>query len=251
MAALEAGEPHGKRGQAVSAEHGLERDREVGTGPAGAADVDRPLFLGVEIEQTAGDKALRIEARRAGETGLFVDREQQIERTVDDIGRFHERQHRRDADAVVRAERGAGRVEVVALLPRPDRVDVEIEDHIRVLLADHVEMGLECERRGFLAARRCALADHDVSGSIGRGGESVRCRHLADILPHSLLVLRPPGDGENAIEVAPEKLRLETAHEGFDEGWRGGHAAILDKVHGGRTAVRVGCGANNRSRRPP
>ena len=84
--------------------------RADGVAAAGAADVERALLLGVEVHQRAARRrSRRLEVRRAGEAGLLVDREEELERPVDQGLVLHDREVRRHRDAVVGAERGAVR----------------------------------------------------------------------------------------------------------------------------------------------
>jgi hypothetical protein len=237
VAALEAGETQREGGEPLGAEHRLERDREIGTGAAGAADVERVLLLGVEVEQPLGGEAPRVELGGASEAGLFVEGKEQLERSVHDLRRLDERQHRCDANAVVGAERGACSVERVAVAPRPDGVDGEVEGDVRVLLAHHVEMRLQGERRRLLAAGRRRNPHDDVAGGIGRGGQIVRRSDGAHVLAHPLFVLRAAGDGEDMVEVAPEHRRFERADEGRGEIVVGGHGDILGPPQSKGTVV--------------
>ena len=49
---------------------------------AGAADVERALLLGVEVEQRSALEEARLESVAPGQPGLLVDREQELERAV-------------------------------------------------------------------------------------------------------------------------------------------------------------------------
>ena len=78
----------------------------------------------------------------AGEAGLLVDGDEELEGAVRDVLGGHDRQGRGHADAVVGAEGGARRPEPVAVAHHPDGIAGEVVVGAFVLLADHVHVGL-------------------------------------------------------------------------------------------------------------
>ena len=209
MAALEPGERQRHGAVAGARRGGRHAERQPHVAAAGAAYVQDALLFGVEIDQPASGQEAGVELRCPGEPCLLVDREQQLQRPVDQVRRIHHREHRCDADSVVRAERGAGGIQVLAFAPRDDGVGPEIERDVGVLLLHHVEVRLQDGDRRLFVPGGGRLAHHNVAGGVdrmvatgaGRGGEHV--------LPHPLLVLRGPRDGQDGVEVAPDRSRLE------------------------------------------
>ena len=82
--------------------------------PASAPDVQRRVLLSIQVEHCAASEQLGVELHRARQAGFLVDREQQLKRPVNRLGVFGHRHRGRNADAIVRAQRRAGRVDVVA-----------------------------------------------------------------------------------------------------------------------------------------
>jgi hypothetical protein len=94
---------HGVR--AASLPRPLDPDRRVRA--ARRANGQLPVFLTVKVEQNRPTQKARVEPARtlARATDLLVERHQQLQRSVRLQLVLGQRHHRRDADAVVRAER--------------------------------------------------------------------------------------------------------------------------------------------------
>jgi hypothetical protein len=85
---------------------------------------------------------------------------------------------------------------------------------IGVLLVDHVEMALENrDGRGFVAFGS-GYADDDVAGVVRLMGKAMALRHLDDVLPRFLLLLGAARNGQDLVEVPPERLGLESCDKG-------------------------------------
>ena len=209
MAALESGQRHRHRAVPASGRGRRHAERKPHVAAARAADVQDAFLLGVEVDQPASGQEAGVEPRRPGESRLLVDREQQLQRPVDQIGRFQHREHRRDADPVVRAERGAGGVQMVSFPPRDDGVGGEVERDVGVLLLHHVQVRLQDGDRGGLAPGGGRLAHHDVAGAVHRVAAAGAGRGVDDVPAHPLLVLRGARNGQDGVEVAPDRLRFE------------------------------------------
>ena len=80
--------------------------------------------------------------RSAGKTRLLVDGEQELQRTVGDVVVLHYRQGRGHTDAVVGTQRGAVRLEPVAIANHANGVAIEVMGCALVLLADHIQVTL-------------------------------------------------------------------------------------------------------------
>ena len=136
--------------------------------PAGAASVssahvpivsrppEHPTYRAPSSSESrfSSDLALQepgLQAVRAGEAGLLVDREEELERPVDQRRVGHDGQARRHGHAVVGAERRAVGHHRVALADERDRVLEEVVLLVGALLRDHVEVALQAHHRAVLA----------------------------------------------------------------------------------------------------
>src|ERR1019366_4735168 len=81
----------------------------------GAADTQRALLFVVEIQKISGLEYSTLKLRSAGQTGLFVDGEHELQRTVSNIGALHYRQGSRHPHTVVGAQSGSVGLQPVAI----------------------------------------------------------------------------------------------------------------------------------------
>ena len=214
MPALEAGQCERGAPGVGRGWRGLGGERQVRVAAAGAADVDDPLFLGVEVEQAASHKQRPVQPGGAGQAGFFVDREETLERAVDEIGCLHDGEHRGDADAVVRAERRASCGDVVARPLGDYRVGREVERDVAVLLLHHVEVRLQDRHVRALVPSSARFPDDDITGGVDRVGQTEARGDRDHMLPHPLLVLRGARDGEDGVELRPDGGRFQARNEG-------------------------------------
>ena len=173
-----------------------------------------PFLFRVEIDELATAEEAGVELGRAGEPGLLVNREQQLERPVRHCRRVDEREHRRDADSVVGAERRAGRGEIRAVPLRDDGVGGEVMRDVGVLLLHHVEMRLQDGDRSVAVAGSRGLADDDVAGAVDDSAATGAFGGADHVRAHAPLVLGGARDGEDGVEVRPEGRRVERGDEG-------------------------------------
>jgi hypothetical protein len=78
--------------------------------------------------------------------------------------------------------------------------------HVRVLLVDHIEVRLQHGRRVRLAARRPGFDDDDVAGRVASVFQAAGRCHLQHVITDAVLFLRAAGDGQDAVEMAPQRL---------------------------------------------
>ena len=83
-------------------------------------------------------------------------------------------ERRRDTDAVIGAERSVLGDHPSVLDDIVDRVLREVVLNAGILLADHVLMALEDNRRNVFLAGSGFLGDEDVAGGVGLAGKAVR-----------------------------------------------------------------------------
>ena len=140
-----------------------------------ARQIDATVELGVEVDHAPRRQQRGIELKRPAAALLFVGRVQQLERRVNEPGRERERETGCDADAVVGSERGADRLQDVALAPldhalgstQRDRIAKKIMRTVAELLADHVHVALDRERLAPDSGPATGHAQHDVACVVG------------------------------------------------------------------------------------
>ena len=141
-------------------------ERGDGVDAAGTADEDLALVLRVEVDEVFAREHLLAQFESPRKAGLLVDRKERLDGPVLHRGVDHDGQRGGHADTAVGAQRRTFGPDPPAVDVRADRVVVEIELHVGVLLADHVHVGLEDNRRAILEARRGGFAHHHVADGI-------------------------------------------------------------------------------------
>ena len=172
--------------------------------PARTPDVQGAFFLGVEVQQRLALEEPGLQAVRAGEAGFLVDREEELERAVDQRLVGHDGQARRDGHAVVGAERGAVGHHRVALAHQRDRVLQEVVLLVGPLLGHHVEVALQAHHRTLRRTPSTpASARPPCRPCPGRprAPASWPCRPRSR---HGGFVFRGTGDLRNLGEVLPQ-----------------------------------------------
>src|ERR1035438_10587788 len=69
-----------------------------------ATNAESSLLFVVEVQKIAGLEHSTLKFRGAGQTCLFVNGKNELQRTVGNVGALHHRQGRRHAHSVVRSE---------------------------------------------------------------------------------------------------------------------------------------------------
>ena len=175
----------------------------------GTADIDRVIFLGVEVDQQPAFHDRGVEGAGAVEACLLVEGEEQLQRTMLHR-RIHRRRHRRsDPQPVVGAERRADGRHPVAVDADPDRVGHEVVGDAVVLLADHIEMSLEHHPGRSFPAGRGRHHDHHVAALVAPDREALLLGPLADVSGDLLLMLRGPRHPADSIEMGPDRPRFQ------------------------------------------
>src|SRR5664279_3125014 len=87
---------------------GTNRDLAASRGghSTGAADAQRALLFVVQVQKVLGFENAALKFRGAGQTCLFVDGENELQRTVGNVGALHYRQGRCHTHSVVGSEGG-------------------------------------------------------------------------------------------------------------------------------------------------
>ena len=157
-----------------------------GVDAAGAADEDLAVVLGVEIDETLVAEHAVPELHSAGETGLFIDREETLDSRVLKFGVGDGSERHRDTDTVVTAEGGAFGFEPLAVDIGLDRIGHEIMGDIAVLLTDHIHVRLEDDALAVLITGGGRDTHDDVHRLIGDTldtmGSGERLQPAADLL---------------------------------------------------------------------
>ena len=173
--------------------------------PDGQCLVARP----VEIDEHPARDERRVECLRSVEALLLGDREEQLERPVQDRVVVRDGHRRRDPDPVVCAERGSLGPHPVVLDANVDPPLSRVERTARIALADHVQVRLEDDgRRTVPPGRRRHAHDH-VSLRVCARVEPSGSRPGKDVFARRPLLLRGAGDASELEEALPEERRLE------------------------------------------
>ena len=176
---------------------------------ARAADAQRSRLFVVEVEKVLRLQHSALELRRARQAGFFVDREHELQRTVRDVRAFHHCQRRRNAHAVVGAQRRALGLQPVAVAPHVNRIGIEIVRRAFVLLAHHVEVSLQQSRGRLLASRTRRLAHHHVAGGILRRFQPQLLGLLQHIAPRGSFLGRSPRRRRQHGKMFPKFFRFQ------------------------------------------
>src|SRR5664279_1310025 len=88
---------------------GAKRDLAASRGghSAGATNAESSLLFVVQVQKVLGFENATLKLRGAGQTCLFVDGENELQRTVGNVGALHYCQSRRHAHSVVGAQSGS------------------------------------------------------------------------------------------------------------------------------------------------
>ena len=133
---------------------------------SGAADAQRVLVLVVHVDEGLRLQNARLQVAGAVETRLLVARHQHLQRSVLDglVGQNGEAAS--NTDTVVRTQRGAGGLQVLAIDAGNDGVLGEVDVDAVVGLANHIHMALKTDGRLVLATYN----QYGVSVNTGEGG---------------------------------------------------------------------------------
>ena len=171
---------------------------------AGAADEDLALVLRIEVDEVFARKHIFAQLEGSGQARLLVDRKERFDGAVLHGGVDQDSQRGGHADTAVGAERRAFGPDPPAVDARADRVPVEIELHVGVLLADHVHMRLEDNRRTVLEARRGGLAHHHVADGVLLVFEIVLPGEIDQKFDDPALLLRGARNPCDGVELLPD-----------------------------------------------
>ena len=191
---------------------------------SGAADAQRVLVLVVHVDEGLGLQNARLQVAGTVETRLLIARHQHFQRSVLDglVGQNGEAAS--NTDSVVRAQRGAGGLQVLAVNARNDGVLGEVNVDAVVGLADHIHVALQTDR-GLVFA---TYAHDDTSRNTGEGSlandQVVALVHIglaAELLSLGLqegqdllvaevlsLLVGSTGNLSDLQEILPDALRL-------------------------------------------
>ncbi len=132
----------------------LQRQADVRVAAAGAADGEHAFVLGIDIEQDLAFDEITLQGIGAGQPGLFIHGEKQLQGRVNDgLVQSHGHGHGQ-GDAVVGAQGGVIGLQPIAFINETDGVLGEIVRRIGRFLADHVHVALDDHGpRSFIARR--------------------------------------------------------------------------------------------------
>ncbi len=198
--------------ETVGGEYGLYRllgvfEFDVGVEASGATYIELALGLGVEVEQDLALQQTRFESECAVHARLLGSREQSLYVAVFQILVLQDGQSRGDAYAVVGAEGGAVGRNPLAVDIGLDRIVLEVELLVVVLLRHHVEVRLHDDALAVLHVLGGGLADVDVMSLVLDMFQTVLGGEVEDITAYLLLVVRGVGYGGYALEMLPDGSR--------------------------------------------
>ncbi len=172
-------------------------------------DYELTVLLAVEIEKNVTLNETGFETVGSDEALLFVDSEEDRDRTV------NERVVKKDshtggaAHAVVGAESGAVSLHPIAIHDSGDRVVEEVMHLVAALFSHHVLVTLKDDAGCVFVARSSRFCHHDVADLIGADGYIVFRRPVHEEVLHLVEMVGRTGNFCYLIEAFPQKLRLQ------------------------------------------
>ena len=172
-----------------------------------APDGQRLVARPVEIDEHPARDERHVECLCSIEALLLGDREEQLERPVQDRVIVRDSHRRRDPDPVVRAERSALGLYPVVLDANVEPALAWVERARRVTFADHVQVRLEDDDRRALVTRRRGDADDDVPRLVDRRLQRSGRRPGEDVLSRGSFLPSTAARFASAPRSAPTGAR--------------------------------------------
>ena len=214
VTSLPAADRDGERHGALGGRRPLAVDVDPRVRAARAPDGELPVLLAVQVDEDRAGHERGVERVRPFETDLLGHRHEELERPVRKRLVLDERHHRRDRDAVVRAERRPVRGQPVAVA---DELDASLRRVVRargVAFANDVQVPLKRYGRSRLPPGSRGDAYDEVPPGILNELEAVLLGPRADVLDRRLLMPRRARDPRQRLEVPPERAGLESRQNG-------------------------------------
>ena len=177
----------------------VERGRRRPT--ACATDENLAFVLRIEVDEHIARHKAGLHTLGTRQSGLFVTRENALERSVFNVVAVENRQLDGTADTVVGTERRALRAKPFAIDVSLNGILVEVEFHINQFLADHIHVALQNHRRAVFQALRGRLADDDVARLIDFCFQPTAFAEILQKRNHFLLALRGARNLVDACEL--------------------------------------------------
>ena len=174
-----------------------------------AADENLAFVLRVEVDEHVARHESGLHALGTRQSGLFVARENTLQRTVLNVVRVEDGQLNGTADAVVGTQRRALRAHPFAIDIGLDGILVEVELHVHQLLAHHVHVALQNHRGAVFQALRGRLADDDVARFVHLRRQAAALAKLFQKRNHFLLTLRGARNLVDACELLKHACRFQ------------------------------------------
>ena len=209
MSALQVGDADAEEAVVGRGRNGRIAERGQRVDAAGAADEQFALVLGVEVDQVGAREHSLAQSEGTREAGLLIDREERLEGSVLDRRVEQRGQRGGHADAAVGAERRALGLDPLPVDAGADGVVLEVELHVGVLLADHVHVRLEDDRRTVLEARGGGFAHDDVARRVLAVFDAVALGERHQEVDDPALLLRGARDLRDGIELFPDDARFK------------------------------------------
>ena len=185
-------------------------ERSDGVDTARATDEDLALVLRVEIDQILSREHTLAQLESTCKARLLINREESLDGTVLDRGVDHHCQCSRHTDTAVGTQRRTASTHPALIIDIClNGVVLEVELHVRILLADHIHMCLQRHGRAVLVASRSGLAHHHVADCIALILNAVLLGKSHEPLYDLSLLLRGAGNLRNCIKLLPNNRGRE------------------------------------------
>ncbi|MPN16541.1 hypothetical protein SDC9_163886 [bioreactor metagenome] len=150
------------------------------------------------------------QAARAAHAGLFIDRQQGLDRAVRDIPAVENGQNQRHTDSVIGPQCGFLSQQPAIIENRNNRIAQEIVSAVTVFLANHIQMRLQHYVRSMFSPRRCRLANKQIACRIDLRRQSSLMRPGQQLGAQGRLMLGSPWNAAEGSEMRPHGSGLKS-----------------------------------------
>jgi len=182
----------------------LQRQGVIAIDRTGAANAQFAFFFVIEVEQDVALQPARLHGQRAFQADFFAGGKEAFERRMAEVRVGEDGENHGDADAVIRAERGAVGMYPVAFDDGADRVFAEVMHGVAVFLRDHVKVRLQDDAGFVFAPGTACLAYADIAACIAFGGQAEAGGFVKDVLLDFFFLVRRARDLRDLVEVLPD-----------------------------------------------
>ena len=177
---------------------------------SGASYVELAFRLRIQVQQVFSFEPSRLERIGTVHAGLFINREERLQRRVNDRLVCKDSHRSSHADTVICTKRGT-----VCSHPFPillyiclNSIFLEIKDLVAVLLRHHVHVSLENHTGMVLHSRRGRFTDKDIADFVLKGLQTKRLTVVNKKIRYLFAFAAWTRDLGKAVEAVPQTLRL-------------------------------------------